>query len=382
MLVLNQTTTDNDVVELPHSEVLRKIRNKAERRLNLSELAAYKSTRPKNLDIFSTDKSPYSVGKHPLVKNADIIHLHWIAEMVDYAEFFPQVTDKPIVWTLHDMNPFTGGCHYSRGCRKYESMCGACPQLGSGKDDDLSKEIWARKECYYRDRRIHVVTPSRWLADCARKSQLFKKHKVEVIPNSVQTTIFEVKDKKQSREYFNLPKEGGLILFGAENASNPRKGIKNLTNALGLLEDKIGIGVVIFGSMSDTLMKDIRFPVYPLGAIKDEASLAYCYSAADVFVIPSLEDNLPNTVLESMACGTPVVGSDVGGIPDMVKPGKTGALAKAGDVQELADGIQWMMEHPEDRRQMGINAREVVGREYTLEIQARRFIDLYESYIR
>lgn len=383
MLVLHSSSSDGDVVRFVQNNIFRRLWGKLDNRLISSEFNVYKDTRPRGLDIFSDDRTIYDISKNSLVKEADIIHLHWIARMVKYIEFFPKVIDKHIVWTLHDMNPFTGGCHVPRGCTKYKSGCGACPQLGSNDPNDLSRRIFKRKEKAYKGHNIYVVTPSKWLRDCAKKSLLFKNFEISVIPNGAPTTVFTTRDKRFSRDVLNLPQNKTLILFGASYKSK-NKGFRYLMQSLKLLKERIDtskIALVIFGPQysEDTLSEDMGFSIYSLGYIHDELLLSCVYSAVDVFVIPSLEENFPNTVLESMACGTPVVGFSIGGVSDLVRPGETGLLAKVRDVGELCEKIKWMIDHSKERKQMGLNARKVIEQEYTLEIQAKRYQELYSS---
>lgn len=382
MLVLCHTLTDSDVVEFTrNNNIFFRIWNKLRHGWISKEFNVYKDTRPEGVDAFTNDRTIYSIGKHPLVKEAEIIHLHWIAEMLDYIEFFSSIINKPIVWTLHDMNPFTGGCHFAGACKKYETGCGSCPQLGSKNESDLSRRIWKRKQKAYEGHYIHIVTPSSWLADCAKKSLLFKDFKIEIIPYGLSTSVFKARDRHFCRELLNLPQDKTLIIFGAAYRIK-RKGLEYLIQALKLLKDKTdtsGVALVIFGNCTDDSLKDIGFPVYSLGYIDDESLLSCCYSAADLFVVPSLEDNFPNTILESFACGIPIVGFDVGGILEMIKTKEIGLLAKVGDVKELSEHIIWMINHPDERQQMGLNARRLAEQEYTTELQAKRYLKLYES---
>lgn len=383
MLVLRRISSDSDVVEfVQNNNIIMQQWNKLRAILISSEFNAYKDTRPQGLEIFTDDRSIYTVSKHPLVQESDVINLHWIARMVNYIEFFSNILNKPIVWTLHDMNPFTGGCHYAGDCTKYQIGCGACPQLGSKDQNDLSRRIFRRKEKAYKGNKIHIVTPSKWLADCARQSQLFKKFKVDVIPNGIPTVIFNKRNKQYSRELLSLPQDKILVLFGSHSVNTARKGAYYLKKVLMLLRNKVddlNLALVVFGSNSSTFLKDVGFPVYQLGTIYDELLLSVCYSASDIFLLPSLEDNLPNTVLESMACGTPVVSFDIGGIPDMVRSGETGLLAKVRNSEELCEQIEWMVKHPEKREQMGQNAQKIIEQEYALAIQLKRYNKLYES---
>ncbi len=383
MLVLHSSSSDDDIVRfVQNNNIFRRLWDKFGKRLISSEFNVYKDTRPRGMELFSDDRTIYDIGKHSLVKEAEIINLRWITQMVDHREFFRDVHNKAIVWRLSDMNPFTGGCHYSQGCKKYETGCGACPQLGSMDPGDLSRRIFKRKEKAYKDCKIHIVTPSRWLAACVRQSQLFRKYNVEIIPNGLSTSIFTERDKQYSRELLGLPKDKILILFGAQSVTNIRKGIYYLEKALMLLRnrvDDLNIGLAIFGSNSSAVLGDAGFSVYPLGTIHDEPLLSCVYSAVDMFVMPSLQDNFPNTVLESMACGTPVIGFNIGGVVDVIKPRETGLLAQTRNAEELAEQIKWMIYHSKERKQMGLNARKVIEQEYTLEIQAKHYLRLYES---
>ncbi len=384
MLVLHSSSSDGDVVRfVQNNNIFRRLWDKLRNRLISSEFNVYKDTRPRGLDIFSDDRTIYDISKHSLVKEADIINLRWIARMVDHREFFFNIHNKPIVWRLSDSNPFTGGCHIRQKCIKYQTGCGACPQLGSNDPNDLSRRIFKRKEKAYKGHNIHVVTPSKWLGNCAKKSLLFKNFEISVIPNGAPTTVFTRRDKRFSRDLLNLPQNKTLILFGASYKSK-NKGFRYLMQSLKLLKERIDtskIALVIFGPQysEDTLSEDMGFSIYSLGYIHDELLLSCVYSAVDMFVMPSLEENFPNTVLESMACRTPVIGFSIGGVVDMIRPGETGLLAKVRDAEELAEQIKWMLYHSKERKQMGLNARKVVEQEYTLEIQAKRYQELYSS---
>jgi glycosyltransferase involved in cell wall biosynthesis len=347
-----------------------------------SDLQRYRRIRPDIRTAFSDDRGTINVQDHPMFDDADIIHLHWIAYFVDGPNFFSSIKGKPVVWTLHDMNPFTGGCHYAGDCDKYKSQCGACPQLGSTHDPDLAANIWGRKKRAYKAHNIHVVTPSLWLANCARQSMLLGRMPVSIIPYGIPTDIFRKYDQGFCRALLGLPQHKTIILFGANNVMDERKGAQYLKEALQLLSKRMNVCqvvVAIFGSKFDPMHQSFGIATHVLGNIKDERLLAACYNAADVFVIPSLEDNLPNTVLESMACGTPVIAFKTGGIPEMVSHLQTGLLTKPKDAHALAEQLQWMVEHPHERARMGVNGRDVVCKEYTSAIQASRYVSLYAS---
>ncbi|MEK7167443.1 MAG: glycosyltransferase, partial [Patescibacteria group bacterium] len=224
---------------------------------------------------------------------------------------------------------------------------------------------------------LTLVSLSRWLAQKAGESRLFSQRRIEVIPNSLDTDIYKPLDKDFSRQLFNLPKDKKIILFGAANAtSNPRKGFAQLREALSLLS-KNDLLLAVFGSGDSSL--DFGLPVRYFGNLKDDYSLAALYSSADAMVVPSLQDNLPNTVLESMACGTPVVGFNVGGIPDLIDHRVNGYLAKPGDPKDLAQGIAWVIDNGQS---LGSNSRKKIEVEFSLKGQANRYVELYDQILK
>ena len=385
MLVLNRNSSDSDVVKIEEriNSIFKKIANRIHSKSISLELAPYEHTRLKDADLFSNNRTLHKISKHPLVKEADIITLRWITFMVDYREFFHNINGKPIVWRLSDMNPFTGGCHYSDSCTRYQVGCGTCPQLGSKNTNDLSRRIFKRKKKAYKNHNLHIVTPSHWLGDCVQKSLLFKDFNVDVIPNGVPTDIFRKRNKVFSRDLLNLPQDKTLILFGAAYLTK-RKGFNYLLETLKLLKKKIdtsGIALVTFGPEQEvtTFHKDTQIPVYQLGYIRIEKLLSQVYSSADMYAVPSTQDNSPNTVLESMACKTPVIGFNTGGgLENIVIPNKTGLLAELKHTKDLSNKIEYMITHPKEREEMGENARKLVEQEYTIQTQAKRYLKLYE----
>jgi glycosyltransferase involved in cell wall biosynthesis len=382
MLVRERTCSDSDVVELRQNDnVFVRQCNKLRKRLYNSELARYKSTRLKGWDLFDDDRTAYNVGRHPLVQEADIINLHWVNWMLSPREFFMSIKRKPVVWTLHDMNTFTGGCHTAWECLKFEDGCGECPQLGSSTPGDLSRRIFLRKQRSYRGANIYIVTPSRWLAGLVQRSALFKNQKIFVIPNSIPLSVFRKRDKKYSRELLNLPQDKIIILCSI-SYNLEHKGLKYLLQAMKIVVKNIGpskISLVLFGEYDSSLFRDEEFDVYFLGYIKDELVLSCCYSAGDILVIPSVAENYPNSILESIACGTPVVSFNVGGISEIIRPHETGLLAGIKNAQDLASKIEWMVIHDKERQDMQKLSRETIEQSHTLETQANRYLELYES---
>jgi glycosyltransferase involved in cell wall biosynthesis len=257
---------------------------------------------------FSVARTGVDICKNKYVKEADLINLHWINAgflSLKSIKKFNQL-HKPIVWTLHDMWPFTGGCHYSGGCTKYKEKCGKCPMLNSSKDRDLTRRIWEKKNKYYKNLNLTIVTCSTWLAQCVKDSSLFNDLRIEVIPNSVDINVFKPIKKEIAQDILNLPQNKYLILFGAMSAtSDKRKGFYYLNQALGKMKNdhpqiKDDIELIIFGASYSEDINKLSIKTNFLGRLNDEQSLALCYSAADMFITPSLEDNLPNTIMESL----------------------------------------------------------------------------------
>ncbi|WDN90084.1 hypothetical protein BuS5_03054 [Desulfosarcina sp. BuS5] len=390
MLVLNKKSGDPSVKALPN-DYSRGI-------TNCLDVSAYNSpvwnqqagrwhkliseypNRPVGLEMFTDAVSDVRLDRVREIQEADIINLHWIAGSMDCPSAPLAIGNKPIVWTLHDMNPFTGGCHYAGDCVKYKTSCGACPQLGSDNDTDLSSHVWKQKYDVYKFLNINIVTPSRWLGKCAAESKLFSSFPVTIIPNGFPIDIFKPYPKAEIRKELNIPESAKVILFGADSVLNERKGFKYLIEALNKIPLKIGNDMVIltFGSLPNGIKISSKYSVMNFGSIADEEQLALAYSAADVFVLPSLEDNLPNTVVEAMACGVPVVGFDIGGIPDMIEHKKTGYLVKPKDINGLIEGIDWVISSISSGIDFLKECRIKVEKEYALEVQANAYRDLYE----
>lgn len=314
----------------------------------------------------------------------DIVNLHWVAGGMLPFESLPRL-GRPLVWTFHDCWAFTGGCHYPGHCSGYESRCGACPQLRSSSALDLSRLGIVRRERAYRHLEWRVVTPSRWLADVAATSPLLRGVRLETIANSVDLERFRPLDRRQARAWLGLPTEGRLLLFGAVNPTDdPRKGFQHLDRALSelpcLLPGRLPM-VAIFGGERRAPTQMHGCETHHLGRLADEATLALAYNAADALVVPSLEENLPNTIVESLACGTPVVAFAAGGIPEMIDPGRTGLLAPTGDAAALAGALAELCRGALDPDATARNCREAALERYAPERQAERYRALFESML-
>ena len=306
--------------------------------------------------------------------SADVVHLHWVGDNYLPIQQLSQIK-APIVWTLHDMWAFTGGCHYSGDCVAYQTGCGNCPQLIHPQPDDISQQIIAQKIQAWSDIPMTIVCPSQWLADCARQSQVFGDKNIQVIPNAIDTSQFKPLDRSMAREAFNLSQDKKLVLFGAFGGTDdPRKGFTYLRDALKRLPEDSDIELVVFGAdQAQRLAVDLT--VHQIGRLGDEVSMALLYSACDVFVLPSLQDNLPNTILEALACGTPCVGFDVGGIPDLIQHQHNGYLAQFQDVDDLATGIRWVLEQSLQPTMI----HQGIARQYASSHIAEQYKQLYRS---
>lgn len=316
--------------------------------------------------------------------NPHLINLHGVCNSFLQIGTLSKI-HKPIVWRLPDMWAFTGGCHYSDNCDYFKDSCGACPHLGSVEENDLSRRTWKRKAKAWENINLTIVTPSSWLADLARSSSLFKNRRIEFIPNGLNTSLYKPTNKLAMRELLNLPKDKHIVLFGAANAtSDPRKGFPLLQRALQELsqskwQDKIEL--VVFGSSEPENATDFGFQVHYVGKLNDTISLSALYSAADVMIAPSVQENFAATVLESLACGTPCVAFKIGGMPDLIEHQKNGYLAVPYQTNDLAQGIVWVLENQDRHQNLANYAREKVEKEFTRELQARRYLSLYEKVI-
>lgn len=317
-----------------------------------------------------------------LYDSADIIHLHWIVKA------FLSLTDiaaipKPIVWTLHDTWAFTGGCHYPSHCKQYTEQCQSCPKLGSPAIYNITQREFQHKQSTYQKIKPYIIAPSIDFFNSIQKSSLLAKHFCRVIPNCINTTTFSPIQSNIARDILNLPYDMPIILFGAISAtSDIRKGFDLLVDALHFLKKlyPYPARLLVFGASHLHDLESI-YPVHCLGHLHDEVSLRLAYSAADVFVCPSREENLPNTIMESLACGTPVAAFAVGGIPDMVEHGINGCLAPPHDAEKLAQEIAYLLKNIARREQMGEAARQVAVERYSAPVIAKQYVELYRQIL-
>ncbi|MFC5409420.1 glycosyltransferase family 4 protein [Larkinella bovis] len=328
------------------------------------------------------------ISDHPLVQQADILHLHWTTFGFLSTRSLQKLfaLQKPVIWTMHDMWAFTGGCHHSGPCERFQQYCGHCPFLRLPTPDDLSYQDWLRKQDAYENARLTPVGCSQWLANRARKSSLFRGLSVQSIPNPLDTSLFAPMPKTAARQELGLQTDKRLILFAAAKVSALGKGFSYFQQALQQLRQQLPqpeeVELLIFGAGDEQLLQELPFRYHFLGSLSNLRQIVAAYSAADLFVIPSLEENLPNTIMESMACGTPVVGFDVGGIPEMVQHQQTGYLVQYRSVDDLANGMHWILEQPKTGyEQLATNARNFVVAHYDEAVVAGQYIQLYEEVI-
>jgi glycosyltransferase involved in cell wall biosynthesis len=312
----------------------------------------------------------------------DIVHLHWIAFFADFPSFFNSLPEAvPIVWTLHDMNPITGGCHYSGDCHRFRSGCGQCPQLHIPRPRDVSADTFRIKRRALRNKRIAVVTPSRWLAELAQQSPVWPaKTSFQVIRLGLDLETFRPIEKPEARRQLNINSDAVLVAFGAEDINNYRKGFHHLSGALTRLDCQSKVQCLVFGSGNPPSAPKLPL-CHWLGFLDDPQKQALVYSAADMVVVPSREDNQPLVGLEAMACGTPVVAFNAGGIPEFVIPNETGLLAKLGDERDLAAKIGWLADHPAARVALGRKARVMMQDQFEISRQTSLHIELYQRLI-
>jgi glycosyltransferase involved in cell wall biosynthesis len=382
MLVAHKQGQDDHVHVLEPRSVCRALRVADDLGRRLA-LLPYRKTRPDGYEAFQPDRPLLGRLLERQLPSVDLINLHWVAELLDFTSLPRLAMRAPIVWTLHDMLPMTGGCHYDGGCDRYRQQCGACPQLGSTSTTDLSATIFARRRSAFAQipaARLHFVAPSRWLADQVRGSPLCGRFQVSVIPYSLDLEVFAPSDRASARASLGLAQDRVAVLFVADDLSNRRKGMRLLLEALeGLRDLSARLLLISVGRAALEVPAGLEYRHFPF--VGDDRQLARIYSAADVLAIPSLQDNLPNTMVEAMACGTAVVGFATGGIPDLVRPGETGWLVPSGSIDGLRATLRRIAADPGAAHDMGRRARDLVLSECSPAVQARRYCALFERML-
>ena len=311
-------------------------------------------------------------------QEADVIHLHWINQgMLSLSDIRKILkSGKPVVWTMHDIWPATAICHLTLNCRNFTTYCRNCRLLpGGGSSNDLSSSIWRKKQKMLGDGTIYFVACSHWLEQEAKASALLKGHKIASIPNPIDTHIYHPGDKKAARKNLGLPEDKRLILFVSQRVTNKNKGMDYLIEACRQLED---YEVVILGGHAEEVVDQLPLKAYPLGYVNDERRIVEVYQAVDVFVLPSLSENLPNTIMEAMACGVPCVGFKVGGIPEEIDHKRNGYVAEYRNPDDLARGIRWILSEA-DYEQLSQEAVRKVAHSYSQQSVAISYLDVYHQ---
>jgi glycosyltransferase involved in cell wall biosynthesis len=316
-------------------------------------------------------------------ESADIVNLHWVNDGFMRIEVLPEIR-QPVVWTLHDMWAFSGGEHYVGESTRYKEGYSANNRPASETGLDVNQWIWRRKKkSWSKIDKMVIAAPSRWLAACARESDLFQNFRVEVLPNGVDHERFHPVEHASARNILGLPADKKLVLFVEGSwTTDKRKGFHLLADALKKLELEVNpdeYQLIVLGKSSGD--DSFSMKTHYLGRLHDEISMALVYAAVDVFVTPSTEENLANTVLESLSCGTPVVAFDIGGMPDMIAHGNNGYLVPGFDTQALAKGIQWVVEDKHRWKELSDQARDTVVQSFTLQQSASRYKDLYKDIL-
>jgi glycosyltransferase involved in cell wall biosynthesis len=312
------------------------------------------------------------------------VHLHWLPGGMLRIESLARL-GHPLIWTMHDMWPFTGGCHYDEGCGRHVDACGRCPVLRSSRQRDLSRWVWRRKSRAWRDVPITLVAPSRWLADRGRTSSLFRDRPVRVIPNGLDLELFQPADPGLARRLLGLSPDRTYLLFGAFDAGGERrKGFGLLQAALQHLAEagwRDRLELLVVGALAPAEPLDLGLPARYLGLLRDELSMVLALAAADAVVVPSIQDNLPNSAIEAMACGRPCIGFAVGGLPEIVEDGVSGRLARTLEPADLAQAIAWVLGDEPRRLALGWQARRKAEEAFDLRRSARCYTELYREVI-
>ena len=338
---------------------------------------------PKKYGPFSTISNPNFIDLPDQIPQADVVNLHWISKFVDFPTFFcHQRLPNIIVWTLHDMNAFTGGCHYDYSCGKFNYGCGCCPQLNSKDPHDLSHQIWLQKKEIYDQigsKKLHLIAPSQWLADKCSHSVLLNKFPIKVIPYGLDLSELAPREKTFAREVLGIPENSKVLMFVAHSMKTYRKNFASILNILPELQKLMPIYLLTVGANLEEI--DLKIPHQHAGYIQNERLLSLIYSAADIFLTTSLEDNLPNTIIESLACGTPVVGFAVGGIPEMIENGVNGHLVPPGNNTALIKAVFNILSNKNLLSRMAQASRQFAKHKYSDSEIARRYQECYRRLI-
>jgi glycosyltransferase involved in cell wall biosynthesis len=385
MIVASRSSEDPSVLAFEKPMDVASLVRRGLRQVRIDrDFKRYRASRPRGYELFSDERSSYASTLLDQIPACQIINLHWIPGFVDYEAFFTRVPQStPVVWSLHDLNPLTGGCHYDLGCDRFVARCGACPQLGSKDPNDLSRKVWRRKERLFSrvlGSRLNLVASSRWLAQEVRRSPILGKFPITIIPYGLDLEEFSPRPREIVRDLLGIPQDARVLLFVAEDIDNKRKGFELLVEAVIRCANRID-NLLLLSVGRNKPEVHVTIPWVHVGTVNNDRFLSMVYSAADLFAICSLQEAFGYTLLEAMACGVPAVGYGVGGILDMVRNKLNGLTVAVTDVSALANAIIDLLNDRARCAEMGANARRIAVEEYSLELQARRYAELYSSLV-
>jgi Glycosyltransferase len=372
MLVHRKSTRDDDVQLISSPNV------------RYFDLASYHTFERLSLQYLFYPSS-FLLVNHPWFKEADVIQIFNTHENYFAHTALPLISRRrPTVWRLSDMWSLTGHCTHSLDCERWMTGCGSCPLLSDypALRWDTTAMLWKLKKWVYARSHLDIVAPSKWIADLARRSPLLGNFPVHHIPNGIDTTVFAPQDQSEARRTLGIDESRKVILFSSHQILNRQKGGDLMVDALGRLAlsyDREKILLLVVGKGAEEWKVDVPFAVMRMGHVSEDKTMAAVYSAADIFVLPTLADTFPNAVLESMSCGTPPITFAVGGCPELVRHMETGYLAQYKDPVDLAKGMSLLLDDDELRSRLRQRGLEVVQSEYQRDLEAKRFKSLYED---
>jgi len=337
--------------------------------------------------LFSLANTGERITRNSYFKEADVIHLHWINAGFLSLKSLEEILNsgKPVVWTFHDMWPFTGGCHYALDCSGYTRECGKCPYLKKPRKGDLSHRIWKKKKKLFKDRVVNVITPSGWLQGCVEASSLLQHWPVTTIHNPVSSQIFKPVDREEACRNLGLDPSKKYILFGAATMKNVLKGFNYFLEASRKISGENGVEgdveILLFGKTRDDVVQTFPMKTRNIAFVQSVRTIVELYSVAHLFVIPSLQDNLPNTIIESMLCGTPVVGFKTGGIPGMIEHRVNGYLAEYKSSNDLASGMSWVLS-TNSYEKLSAETRNLALKRFSMDRSVELHLDLYRKILK
>jgi glycosyltransferase involved in cell wall biosynthesis len=330
---------------------------------------------------------PFQALDQEPLQSADVINLHdIIGGYFNYLALPKLSATIPTCWSLHNMWAFTGHCSYSFGCDRWKTGCYQCPLLRLKGEErelvgpeptlfDLTRFVWGLKKRLYSRSRLHIVVGSTWMKNQVEQSILAGGASIVHIPDGACIDLFKPVDREMARQSLNIPANVPVVMVYA--TYNPRKGLKYAIDALSLLEEEKRPWIISVGQVGALDELSGKYHIRDVGYIQSDILRNLCHNAADLMLLPTLADNLPLTVLDSLASGTPVISFRVGGVPDAVRHMETGYLAEYKNASDLANGIRVLLGSGDLRLRMRSNCRKVAKEEFSLGLQAQRYAELY-----